>query len=215
MTKKNKIARAFFIGFFGGALPIFFVFLIFHDRQADTKKNVSANNDFFSFFTSFPKVEISGENDFSAPPGKTTENFTFDGSAVIFPAGTSTKSGKPHLIELSDGDLYERYGGGRDSHPSNTPPAKDQRLQIDARVPVEISSKLKIYGVSTMTLGETESSTVSDYVKNYGIGGGIGLSYEISPHAELDFDYRRTLPLESKNDDPATESAGISIRLKF
>ncbi|MBQ9758204.1 MAG: hypothetical protein IJW12_00325, partial [Opitutales bacterium] len=138
------------------------------------------------------------------------EALEFDGEKIF-----ARTDGNANNVEFSSGDLYERYGGGRDNHPSNTPTSKDRRLWLDARLPVEISSRLKLYGASTVTLGDTSAATIADYTRNYGIGGGIGFTYRLTPTAELDFDYRHTLPIDAKNDDPSTDSAGISLRLKF
>ena len=66
-----------------------------------------------------------------------------------------------------------------------------------------------------MTLGTTESNSLETYTQNYSLGGGFGLSYRVSDNVEFDFDYRRTRPIDSKNEDPATSAAGISVKLSF
>ena len=124
------------------------------------------------------------------------------------------------IIYLENGDIYGRYGGGREYLPDDAVAAeRDNRLWIDARVPLEFSPRAKFYFVSTLTLGDEALSpeSLSDYARYYGVGGGFGFSFLLSPDAELNFDVRRTRTMESATEDrdPQTDSAGISIKVKF
>ena len=124
------------------------------------------------------------------------------------------------IIYLENGDIYGRYGGGREYLPDDAVAAeRDNRLWIDARVPLEFSPRAKFYFVSTLTLGDETLSpeSLSDYARYYGVGGGFGFSFLLSPDAELNFDVRRTRTMESATEDrdPQTDSAGISIKVKF
>lgn len=206
MQRESKIGSAWVVGLIGGLLFLFSVFLIF--REESKKHGVFV-----------PAREIpesaphAPENEYSEDSENETSSFDafeFDGEKIF--ARTDKRASS---VEFSSGDLYERYGGGRDSHPSNTQTSKDRRLWLDARLPVEITSRLKLYGASTVTLGDTSAATISDYTRNYGIGGGIGFTYRLTLTAELDFDYRHTLQIDAKNNDPSTDSAGVSLRLKF
>lgn len=179
---------------------------------------------------SVPATTISDEassagTDFSEEAGSRRagifgdDDFVFDARSfsVESRADDGNASSAPVLFE--NGDLYDIYGGGREYRPENSPSEnRDNRLWIDARVPLEISRNLRLYGVSTLTLGDVAAGTMEDYARNYGIGGGFGISYKISRDAELNFDFRRTRALENsadKDKDPDTSSAGISVRLKF
>lgn len=124
------------------------------------------------------------------------------------------------IVYLENGDIYGRYGGGREYLPDDAVAAeRDNRLWIDARVPLEFSPRAKFYFVSTLTLGDEALSpeSLSDYARYYGVGGGFGFSFLLSPDAELNFDVRRTRAMESATEDrdPQTDSAGISIKVKF
>lgn len=124
------------------------------------------------------------------------------------------------IIYLENGDIYGRYGGGREYLPDDAVAAeRDNRLWIDARVPLEFSPRAKFYFVSTLTLGDEvlAPESLSDYARYYGVGGGFGFSFLLSPDAELNFDVRRTRTMESATEDrdPQTDSAGISIKVKF
>ena len=206
MQRESKIGSAWFVGLIGGLLFLFSVFLIFREEIKKHGAPVPERE----MPENVPFVPASKPSEHSGNGIPRFETLEFDGEKIF--AGTD---GNADGVEFSSGDLYERYGGGRDNHPSNTPTSKDRRLWLDARLPVEITSRLKLYRASTVTLGDTSAATISDYTKNYGIGGGIGFTYLLTPTAELDFDYRHTLPIDAKNDDPTTDSAGISLRLKF
>lgn len=124
------------------------------------------------------------------------------------------------IVYLENGDIYGRYGGGREYLPDDAVAAeRDNRLWIDARVPLEFSPRAKFYFVSTLTLGDEvlAPESLSDYARYYGVGGGFGFSFLLSPDAELNFDVRRTRTMESATEDrdPQTDSAGISIKVKF
>ena len=124
------------------------------------------------------------------------------------------------IVYLENGDIYGRYGGGREYLPDDAVAAeRDNRLWIDARVPLEFSPRAKFYFVSTLTLGDEvlAPESLSDYARYYGVGGGFGFSFLLSPDAELNFDVRRTRTMESATEDrdTQTESAGISIKVKF
>ena len=124
------------------------------------------------------------------------------------------------IVYLENGDIYGRYGGGREYLPDDAVAAeRDNRLWIDARVPLELSPRAKFYFVSTLTLGDEvlAPESLSDYARYYGVGGGFGFSFLLSPDAELNFDVRRTRTMESATEDrdPQTDSAGISIKVKF
>lgn len=142
--------------------------------------------------------------------------FAFSGAKIV-PADSRGSAEHVSPVRLENGDLFDRYGGGREYLPENAPgDDRDRRLWIDARVPVNVSSRLKLYGVSTLTLGDARAaSTVSDYAKYYGIGGGLGLSFRISPSVELNLDLRRTRSLERSDSvqDADTDSAGISLKI--
>lgn len=149
------------------------------------------------------------------------ENFAFDGAMLVPVANAQDSDDDDEApIFLKNGDLFELYGGGREYLPENaTDDMRDHRLWIDARVPVNLSSRLKLYGVSTFTLGDAveNASSIADYARYYGIGGGFGLSFKITDSIELNFDLRRTRSLE--NSDPAqetkTDSAGISLKIEL
>lgn len=124
------------------------------------------------------------------------------------------------IVYLENGDIYGRYSGGREYLPDDAVAAeRDNRLWIDARVPLEFSPRAKFYFVSTLTLGDEvlAPESLSDYARYYGVGGGFGFSFLLSPDAELNFDVRRTRTMESATEDrdPQTDSAGISIKVKF
>ena len=206
MQRESKIGSAWFVGLIGGLLFLFSVFLIFREESKKHGAPVPARERPESVPPS-PASELSEHSESGIPRFDSLE---FDGEKIF-----ARTDGNADRVEFGSGDLYQRYGGGRDNHPSNTPTSKDHRLWLDARIPVEISSRLKLYGASTLTLGDTSAATISDYTRNYGIGGGIGFTYFLTPTAELDFDYRHTLPIDAKNSDPSTDSAGISLRLKF
>lgn len=119
-----------------------------------------------------------------------------------------------------NGDIFSAYGGGREylADDGATDDARDNRVWIDAKLPLDISTRLKLYGVSTLTLGDIAAREFSDYKKTYGVGGGIGVSYKITPFAELNFDVRRTKTIDSEKDgvdDDETDSFGISVKLSF
>ncbi|MBP3302335.1 MAG: hypothetical protein J6L64_04290 [Opitutales bacterium] len=207
MQRESKIGSAWFVGIIGGLLFLFSVFLIFREESKKHRSPVPARERSEGLPTATPVSETSKPAENKLPHFETLE---FDGEKIF-----TRTDGNADGVQFSSGDLYERYGGGRDNHPSNTPTSKDRRLWLDARLPLEVSSRLKLYGASTLTLGDTSAATISDYTRNYGIGGGIGFTYFLTPDAELDFDYRHTLPIDAKNSDPSTDSAGISLRLKF
>ena len=150
------------------------------------------------------------------------ENFVFDG-AMLVPVKNVQESDDDDdaPIFLQNGDLFDLYGGGREYLPEDASGdnTRDHRLWIDARVPVNLSSRLKLYGVSTFTLGDAAetASSIADYARYYGIGGGFGLSFKITDSIELNLDLRRTRSLE--NSDPAqetkTDSAGISLKIEL
>ena len=148
------------------------------------------------------------------------ENFVFDG-AMLVPVKNAQESDDDAPIFLQNGDLFDLYGGGREYLPEDASGdnTRDHRLWIDARVPVNLSSRLKLYGVSTFTLGDAaeNASSIADYARYYGIGGGFGLSFKITDSIELNLDLRRTRSLE--NSDPAqetkTDSAGISLKIEL
>ena len=108
------------------------------------------------------------------------------------------------IVYLENGDIYGRYGGGREYLPDDAVAAERDK---------------KFYFVSTLTLGDEALSpeSLSDYARYYGVGGGFGFSFLLSPDAELNFDVRRTRTMESATEDrdPQTDSAGISIKVKF
>lgn len=160
--------------------------------------------------------ENPGKEKFS--PALDWKNFRFDGN-VFAAESAGTREENPTKFSLASGDLYELYGGGREfvQNKSKFAGERDNRIWIDARLPLEVSRRLKIYGVSTLTLGETEyANTLEDYRRSYGFGGGIGVSYRITPAAELKFDFRRTHSLETQGEDSgATDSAGISLKVRF
>lgn len=208
MQRESKMGSAWFVGLIGGLLFLFSVFLIFREENKKHGAPPVPARERPENVPPPPANEPSNEHSENEIPR--FETLEFDGEKIF-----ARTDGNADNVEFSSGDLYERYGGGRDNHPSNTPTSKDRRLWLDARIPVEISSRLKLYGASTVTLGDTSAATISDYTRNYGIGGGIGFTYRLTPTAELDFDYRHTLPIDAKNDDPSTDSAGISLRLKF
>lgn len=203
----------FFAAVFGVAGGALLAFLIL--KHEKTENNTANDSEKYFLQNLFYSIENNKE-DFSESEEATRflhRDFRFNGEGIITkrtPTGNA-ESG----LEFSEGDLYERYGGGRDNHPSNTPNAKDNRVWVDAKIPIEISSRLKLYSVSTMTLGTTESNSLETYTQNYSLGGGFGLSYRVSDNVEFDFDYRRTRPIDSKNEDPATSAAGISVKLSF
>lgn len=160
----------------------------------------------------FPNGIPPLDGDFSA------DGVAFDGAEVRFEKKSERTDSGGHKIFLGNGDLFDTYGGGREYLPERKADGRrDDRVWIDARVPLEISSRLKLYGVSTLTLGNVSSETMDDYARNYGLGGGFGISYRILPNAELNFDFRRTRTLETsrEDEDPTTDSAGISLKLKF
>ncbi|HIV03544.1 MAG TPA: hypothetical protein IAC75_00100 [Candidatus Spyradosoma merdigallinarum] len=146
-------------------------------------------------------------------------------AALPVPAGSvrleSRREGDSDaIVYLENGDIYGRYGGGREYLPDDAVAAeRDNRLWIDARVPLEFSPRAKFYFVSTLTLGDEvlAPESLSDYARYYGVGGGFGFSFLLSPDAELNFDVRRTRTMESATEDrdPQTDSAGISIKVKF
>lgn len=146
-------------------------------------------------------------------------------AALPVPAGSvrleSRREGDSEaIVYLENGDIYGRYGGGREYLPDDAVAAeRDNRLWIDARVPLEFSPRAKFYFVSTLTLGDEvlAPESLSDYARYYGVGGGFGFSFLLSPDAELNFDVRRTRTMESATEDrdPQTDSAGISIKVKF
>lgn len=152
------------------------------------------------------------------PDGFSADEMTFDGADVRFEKKSRSGAADSRKIFFGNGDLFDTYGGGREYLPERKADGRrDDRVWIDARVPLEISSRLKLYGVSTLTLGNVSSETMDDYARNYGLGGGFGVSYRILPNAELNFDFRRTRALETsrEDEDPTTDSAGISLKLKF
>lgn len=213
MSCKIKMRMLFFAAVFGVAGGALLAFLILKNEK--TENNTANDSEKYFLQNLFYSIENNKE-DFSESEEATRflhRDFRFNGEGIITkrtPTGNA-ESG----LEFSEGDLYERYGGGRDNHPSNTPNAKDNRVWVDAKIPIEISSRLKLYSVSTMTLGTTESNSLETYTQNYSLGGGFGLSYRVSDNVEFDFDYRRTRPIDSKNEDPATSAAGISVKLSF
>jgi hypothetical protein len=216
MQRESKTGSAWFVGIIGGLLFLFSVFLIFREE-------IRKRPDFFPTLNRLQKLTnpqpepgmhaTSNTESQAAPTSDYFSGIEFEGEKIS--SSRTTDGNGDESIEFRTGDLYERYGGGKDTHPSNTPTSKDQRLWLDARIPIEISSKVKLYGASTLTLGDTNSATLADYTQNYGIGGGIGLSYRLGKNAELNFDYRHTRAIDTKNDDPTTDSAGISVRLNF
>ncbi len=149
------------------------------------------------------------------------ENFVFDGAMLVPVKNAQDSDDDDAPIFLQNGDLFDLYGGGREYLPedANGDNTRDHRLWIDARVPVNLSSRLKLYGVSTFTLGDAaeNASSIADYARYYGIGGGFGLSFKITDSIELNLDLRRTRSLE--NSDPAqetkTDSAGISLKIEL
>lgn len=216
MHQKIKTGSRFFVAAFAGVALLILCFLLFRESPKEARTPDSAGKSPTESVENFLMKTRTTDNAF--PQSKSTtrllpRNLRFNGGNVIIKSGENEESNDG--VEFSEGDLYELYGGGRDDHPSNTPNAKDNRLWIDAKIPVEISSKLKLYGVSTMTLGATEENSISTYTRNYSLGGGFGLSYRVSDSVELDFDYRRTRPLDSGNEDPSTTAAGISVKLSF
>ena len=160
---------------------------------------------------------LPDENPFGESRDALEGRFAFSGAKIV-PADAETRE-REFPFRLENGDLIDRYGGGREYLPENASgDDRDRRLWIDARVPVNISSRLKLYGVSTLTLGDAhDTSTVSDYAKYYGIGGGLGLSFRITPSVELNFDLRRTRALENADSaqDANTDSAGISLKIEL
>lgn len=168
--------------------------------------------------------ESLGVGDASVPASK--KRGGGEKAALPVPAGSvrleSRREGDSDdaIIYLENGDIYGRYGGGREYLPDDAVAAeRDNRLWIDARVPLEFSPRAKFYFVSTLTLGDEALSpeSLSDYARYYGVGGGFGFSFLLSPDAELNFDVRRTRTMESATEDrdPQTDSAGISIKVKF
>ncbi len=149
------------------------------------------------------------------------ENFVFDGAMLVPVKNAQESDDDDAPIFLQNGDLFDLYGGGREYLPEDASGdnTRDHRLWIDARVPVNLSSRLKLYGVSTFTLGDAaeNASSIADYARYYGIGGGFGLSFKITDSIELNLDLRRTRSLE--NSDPAqetkTDSAGISLKIEL
>ncbi len=149
------------------------------------------------------------------------ENFVFDGAMLVPVKNAQDSDDDDAPIFLQNGDLFDLYGGGREYLPEDASGdnTRDHRLWIDARVPVNLSSRLKLYGVSTFTLGDAaeNASSIADYARYYGIGGGFGLSFKITDSIELNLDLRRTRSLE--NSDPAqetkTDSAGISLKIEL
>lgn len=146
-------------------------------------------------------------------------DFVFDGARLV-PAANTQESDDDAPIFLQNGDLFDLYGGGREYLSEDASgDSRDHRLWIDARVPVNLSSRLKLYGVSTFTLGDARESatSVADYARYYGIGGGIGLSFRVTDSVELNFDLRRTRSLENADSaqDPKTDSAGISLKIEL
>ncbi|MBE6401850.1 MAG: porin family protein [Verrucomicrobia bacterium] len=213
MFGKIKIRTLFFAvasGVAGGALLAFLIL-----KNEEFEKSTVPDSEKYSLRNLLYPNENDGEN-FSESETASRfahRDFSFNGENVVIK--NASDGNAESRLEFSKGDLYERYGGGRDNHPSNTPNAKDNRVWVDAKIPIEISSRLKLYSVSTMTLGTTESNSLETYTQNYSLGGGFGLSYRVSDNVEFDFDYRRTRPIDSKNEDPATSAAGISVKLSF
>lgn len=209
MLKKSKIGGAWFISIAGGLLFLFSVFLIFREEaERGRTRGVPATHK--AKMSARSVAESAGTHDGRLTPD--FKNIKFNGEKI---SAKPPDGGNAERVVFDSGDIYARYGGGRDEHPSNTPESKDRRLWLDVRLPFEVSLKLKIYGASTVTLGDTDAASISDYAKNYGIGGGLGFTYQLTPTAELDFDYRHTIPIDERNDNPATNSAGISLRVKF
>lgn len=229
--KKNGIAARFVpAALVCGALALFAGFCIVrHNGEeagraarsvpAEKKTTVPAENE------AEPRVEFFGdgipaESSEEKPENFGEDDFVFDSrSFSLKKRDDSAEPARSTPVFLENGDLYDIYGGGREYRPENSPADnRDNRVWIDARVPLEISDRLRLYGVSTLTLGDVSAATMTDYTRSYGIGGGFGLTYQISPDAELNFDFRRTRTLESaadKEKDPSTSSAGISLKLKF
>lgn len=122
-------------------------------------------------------------------------------------------------FSFQNGDLFKRYSGENWNAGPGKPKEEreDNRVWVDAKIPIEFSSKVTLYGVSTIALGDVSAKTLDDYTENYGIGGGIGISYKISDYADLNFDFRHTQTIRSSEsaDDPNTNAAGFSLKLKF
>lgn len=144
--------------------------------------------------------------------------FRFDGSVLSYedPA-ESDNDNFFRQIRFENGDVVERYSGQELQSAATSQKAEDNRIWLDMRMPLESTSRFKLYGISTVNLGDTDAKTLEDYTQNYGIGGGIGVTYKISENAELNFDFRHTKTLrnEGNENDPNTSSAGISLKLEF
>ena len=207
----------------GEALCVALFVFVFSTKAPQEEKTDAPPDDLSAFLglPTDPRFEADArtcpeENPFGEARDALGGEFAFSGAKIV-PADTHEAAEHVAPVRLENGDLFDRYGGGREYLPENEPgDDRDRRLWIDARVPVNISSRLKLYGVSTLTLGDARAaSTVSDYAKYYGIGGGLGLSFRISPSVELNLDLRRTHSLERSDSvqEADTDSAGISLKI--
>lgn len=218
LRKKTKFAVALIPAVLAGTLGValFFRGKNFHETRAAGSATT---------------VPVTDDEDDDKQPATAagTPSFTLDADGCVFadvefplrtelPPRTNPEARAESGFHFGNGDLYDQYGGGREYLPDKAADnSRDDRIWIDARIPLEISSRLKLYGVSTLTLGNVSTETSADYAKNYGFGGGFGFSYLLSPSAELNFDFRRTRALDGRSEtgDAPTDSAGISLKLKF
>lgn len=144
--------------------------------------------------------------------------FRFDGAVLSYEDLSESDSDNFfRQIRFENGDVVERYSGQEIQSAATSQKAEDNRIWIDMRMPLESTSRFKLYGISTINLGDTDAKTIEDYTQNYGIGGGVGVSIKIAEHAELNFDFRHTQTLRSASgeNDPNTSSTGVSLKLEF
>lgn len=226
LRKKTKFVVALIPTVLAGTLGVAFFFhgKNFHETRA-TESDAARERRLSAAgaATTIPVADDEPDDKQTATAATGTPSFALDADGRVFaeaelPPQTTPEARAESGFYFWNGDLYDQYGGGReylsDKAADNS---RDDRIWIDARIPLEISSRIKLYGVSTLTLGNVSTETSADYAKNYGFGGGFGFSYLLSPSAELNFDFRRTRAFDarSETDDAPTDSAGISIKLKF